>query len=104
MLFSIVSFSQAKRIKILSTELSTADEEKYPGATILIGKVKMEHEGATLDCQRALLYKKKNLFKALGEVIIEQGDSIIRYSDFTTYNGNTKKAKSTRKKTTKVVS
>jgi lipopolysaccharide assembly outer membrane protein LptD (OstA) len=94
LLFSIVSFSQAKRIKILSTELSTADEEKYPGATILIGKVKMEHEGATLDCQRALLYKKENLFKALGEVIIEQGDSIIQYSDFTTYNGNTKKAKS----------
>ncbi len=93
-LFSVVSFSQTKKIKILSTELSTADESKYPGATILIGKVKMSHEGATLDCKRALLYKDKNLFKAIGEVIIEQGDSIIQYSDFATYNGNTKKAKS----------
>ena len=94
LLSAIGVFSQGKRIKILSTEISTADEEKYPGATLLIGKVKMEHEGATLDCQRALLYKKENLFKALGEVIIEQGDSIIQYSDFAIYNGNTKKAKS----------
>ncbi|WGH75688.1 OstA-like protein [Tenacibaculum tangerinum] len=92
--FSVVSFSQTKKIKILSTELSTADESKYPGATILIGKVKMSHEGATLDCKRALFYKNENLFKAIGEVIVEQGDSIIQYSDFATYNGNTKKAKS----------
>ncbi|CAM1335245.1 OstA-like protein [Tenacibaculum aestuariivivum] len=92
--FSIDSFSQAKKIKILSTQISTADEEKYPGATILIGKVRMKHEGATLDCQRALLYKKDNIFKAIGEVVIEQGDSIIQYSDFAIYNGNLKKATS----------
>ncbi|WP_422091959.1 OstA-like protein [Tenacibaculum ovolyticum] len=94
LLISIVGYSQSKRIKILSTQLSTADEEKYPGATILSGKVKMEHEGATLDCQRALFYKKENIFKAVGEVVIEQGDSIIQYSDFAIYNGTTKKAKS----------
>ena len=94
LLYSIVNFSQTKQIKILSTQLSTADEQKYPGATILIGNVKMAHEGAVLECKRALLYKKENLFKALGEVVIEQGDSIIQYSDFATYNGNTKLAKS----------
>ncbi|WP_275316176.1 OstA-like protein [Tenacibaculum bernardetii] len=94
LLLAISNYSQAKKIKILSTQQATADEEKYPGATILIGKVKMEHEGATLDCQRALLYKKENIFKALGEVVIEQGDSIIQYSDFAIYNGDTKKAKS----------
>lgn len=94
LLFAITSYSQARRIKILSTEQATADEKKYPGATILIGNVKMEHEGATLDCKRALLYKKENIFKALGDVVIEQGDSIIQYSDFALYNGNTKKAKS----------
>ncbi len=94
LVFAIGSFSQTRKIKILSTEISTADEEKYPGATILIGNVKMEHEGATLDCKRALFFQKKNLFKAIGEVVIEQGDSIIQYSDFSIYNGNTKKAKS----------
>ncbi|MDY0779392.1 OstA-like protein [Tenacibaculum sp. IB213877] len=89
-----ISFSQTKKIQILSSEISTVDEEKYPGATILIGNVKIAHEGATLDCKRALLYKDKNLFQAVGEVVVEQGDSIIQYSDFANYNGNTKIAKS----------
>lgn len=86
------SFSQTKKIRILSSEFSEVDEKKYPGATILIGNVKIAHEGATLDCKQALLYKEENLFNAIGEVVIEQGDSIIQYSDFATYYGNTKKA------------
>ena len=86
--------SQNKKIKILSSELSIVNEDKYPGATILIGNVKISHEGATLDCKRALLYKEKNIFKAEGEVIIEQGDSIIQYSDYVNYNANTKIVKS----------
>jgi len=88
------SYSQTKKIKILSSDISLTNEEKYPGATILIGNVKISHEGATLDCKRALLYREKNIFKAEGEVIIEQGDSIIQYSDYTNYNANTKIAKS----------
>ncbi len=92
LLLAFNSFSQTKKIRIISSEFSEADEKKYPGATILIGNVKIAHEGATLDCKQALLYKKENLFKAAGEVVIEQGDSIIQYSDFAIYNGDTKKA------------
>jgi len=94
---SITSFSQEKKnkkIKILSSQISTFDEDKYPGATILIGNVKVAHEGATLDCKRALLYREDNIFKAVGEVVIEQGDSIIQYSDFANYDANTRIAKS----------
>ena len=86
--------SQTKKIQILSSEISTVDESRFPGATILIGNVKVAHEGATLDCKRALLYREKNVFQALGEVVIEQGDSIIQYSDFANYDANTKIAKS----------
>ncbi len=78
----------------MSSEISTVDEDKFPGATILIGNVKVAHEGATLDCKRALLYREKNIFQAIGEVVIEQGDSIIQYSDFANYNANSKIAKS----------
>ncbi|CAM1343628.1 conserved hypothetical protein [Tenacibaculum amylolyticum] len=78
----------------MSSEITTADQKKFPGATILIGNVKVAHEGATLDCKRALLYRNKNTFKAIGEVVIEQGDSIIQYSDFANYDANTKIAKS----------
>ncbi|WP_442266728.1 OstA-like protein [Tenacibaculum sp. ZS6-P6] len=86
--------SQNKRIRILSSKISTFDEKRWPGATILIGNVKVAHEGATLDCKRALLYREQNIFKAIGEVVIEQGDSIIQYSDFANYDANTKIAKS----------
>lgn len=85
---------KTKRIRILSSEITTTDEDRYPGATVLINNVKVAHEGAVLDCKRALLYKEKNLFKAVGEVVIEQGDSIIQYSDFANYDANTKIAKS----------
>ncbi|WP_440881241.1 OstA-like protein [Tenacibaculum sp. C7A-26P2] len=94
LLYSVDNFSQTKKIKVLSSEYSETDENKYPGATVLLGNVKIAHEGATLECKQALLYKKKNLFKAAGEVIIEQGDSITQYSDFALYNGDTKKATS----------
>lgn len=91
-LISAIGIAQTKKIQLLSSEISTVDEGKFPDATILIGNVKVAHEGVTLDCKKALLYKKKNLFKAVGEVVIEQGDSIIQYSDYANYNANTKKA------------
>lgn len=90
----VILQAQTKQIKILSSEQTIFGDEKFPGAQILIGNVKMQHEGVTLDCKQALYYKDKNLFKAVGEVVIEQGDSIIQYSDFANYNGNTKKATS----------
>ena len=94
-LFTCLVFqAQTKQIKILSSEQTIFGDEKFPGAQVLIGNVKMQHEGVTLDCKQALYYKDKNLFKAVGEVVIEQGDSIIQYSDFANYNGNTKKATS----------
>lgn len=91
---SFLSFSQGKKIKIIHSDFSEVNEEEHPEALILKGNVKISHEGATLDCNFALLYRDKNLFKAIGEVVIEQGDSIIQYSDFVNYNGNTKIAKS----------
>ncbi|WP_299836562.1 OstA-like protein [uncultured Tenacibaculum sp.] len=99
LLFILISLtlnvaSQNKKIRILSSKISTFDEKRWPGATILIGNVKVAHEGATLDCKRALLYREQNIFKAIGEVVIEQGDSIIQYSDFANYDANTKIAKS----------
>ena len=93
-LITASGYSQARKIEILSANHTTVDEKKYPGATILKGNVKMAHEGATLECKVAFLYKDKNIFKAAQDVIIEQGDSIVQYSDFALYDGNSKKAKS----------
>lgn len=83
-------FSQSKKIKILQAKISEADEDRFPGAIILKGNVKMEHEGAILDCNQALFYKKRNFFKALGNVVINQGDTIIQTSDYVDYDANAK--------------
>ena len=85
-----LGFSQQKKIKILNADLSYADEEKYPGATVLDGNVKMLHAGAILTCKRAFFYKKENFFKAFGDVLINQGDTIRQTSDYVDYDANKK--------------
>ena len=88
--FSCLGFSQQKKIKF-DADLQFADEEKYPGATVLIGKVKMFHAGAVLTSKKAFYYKEDNFFKAIGDVVINQGDTIKQYSDYVDYDANTKK-------------
>ncbi len=94
-LFAIISisvFAQQKRIEIVHADNSTIDEEKYPGATILLGNVYVEHEGISLRSKKAIHYKKDNILKAFGDVVLNQGDTITQTSHFVQYNGNTKKA------------
>jgi len=91
-LTSVAGFSQQKKIKILHTDLSYTDEEKYPGATILGGDVKIAHAGAILTCRKAYFYPKKNFFKASINVVINQGDTIRQTSDYVDYDANLKKA------------
>lgn len=97
---SLVCFSQEtekepskqKRKIEYYAEQQEADEEKYPGATLLLGNVKMIHQGIVLTSQQALYYRKQNFFKAIGNVIIKQGDSITQTSDYTDYDANSKQA------------
>ena len=89
---SFVSFSQENRKIEYYAEQQEADEEKYPGATLLIGNVKMIHDGIILTSQQALYYKDKNFFRAIGNVLIKQGDTITQTSSYTDYNANSKQA------------
>ena len=90
-LISSFVYSQTKKINY-EAEIQEANEEKYPGATILIGNVKMIHDGIILTSQQALFYKEKNFFKAIGKVIIKQGDTITQTSNYTDYDANSKQA------------
>ncbi|MCI2228106.1 hypothetical protein MC378_02925 [Polaribacter sp. MSW13] len=91
-LSTVISFSQEKRKIEYEAEYQETNEEKFPGASILIGKVKMTHEGIVLTCQQALYYKKENFFKAIGKVLIKQGDTITQTSNYTDYDANSKQA------------
>lgn len=50
------------------------------------------HDNAVLTCDSANYYKDRNFFEAFRNVHINQGDTVNAYSDFLTYDGNTKKA------------
>ena len=73
------------------------DEANFPGANILLKRqdirVKLFHEGALIESDKSFFYSKKNAFKAEGEVIFTQGDSIRMTSAFMEYDGETGKAK-----------
>ncbi len=91
LLFSFLGFSQSKKM-VYTSELQEVDEKNYPGAILLIGNVKMTHEGAVLTCKQALFYQKENFFKALQNVVIKQGDTITQTSDYLDYDANSKQA------------
>jgi lipopolysaccharide export system protein LptA len=91
---SSVVNAQQKRINIVHADNSTIDEEKYPGATILLGNVYIEHEGISMRSKKAIHYRKNNILRAFGDVVLNQGDTITQTSRYVQYNGNTKKATS----------
>ncbi|MFQ3341741.1 MAG: lipopolysaccharide export system protein LptA [Flavobacteriaceae bacterium] len=90
------SSKEPKIIKILQAGGSTQDQEKFPGANILFKtsnkRVKLFHEGALIESNKAYFYSKDNYFKAMGDVIFTQGDSLRMTCNIIEYNGKTKTA------------
>ncbi len=84
--------AQGKRIEIIHSDNSSIDKVRLPGATILLGNIEIRHEGIKLNCKKAVHYKNENFIKAYGDVVLNQGDSIIQTSQYTEYNGDSQKA------------
>lgn len=89
---AVFASSQTKKIVIENSEIQFVNEEKYPGATVLLGDVQISHDGIRLTCKKAYYFKEKNLFKAFGDVLIKQGDTITQTSDYADYDANSKQA------------
>jgi lipopolysaccharide export system protein LptA len=85
-LICLSGYSQSKKIKILQADNTMADPQ-YPGATISLGNVYIEHAGATLRCDKAYIFQDTKVIKAMGNVVINQGDTIVQYSKYTDYDG-----------------
>ena len=67
--------------------------EMDPSAEILVGHVKLSHEGAVLDCDSAKYYREDNSFDAFGHVVLVQGDTLRLVCDTLFYDGYEMKAK-----------
>ena len=69
-----------RQINIVYGANFTKNEEKFPGASIFSKdserQVQFEHQGADLWCDVAIFYAQENKLKAIGNVRLQQGDSI----------------------------
>ncbi len=87
---------EVKQINIVYGANFTKDEEQYPGAAIFSKddrQVQFEHEGADLWCDIAIYYQKENRLKAIGNIKLQQGDSVQLTSGKIDYDGNLNLAK-----------
>ena len=87
---------EKKIIEIRQAGGSKQDQANFPGANILFknsGKrVHLFHEGALIESDLAYFYAKENFFKALGNVVFTQGDSLRMTCKTIEYDGDTKVA------------
>ncbi len=74
-------------IHILYADHATTNA-KYPGKQLLSGDVKIEHNGALLFCDKAIVDKKDNIAIAVGHVRLQQGDTIQMQAGYLKYDGN----------------
>ena len=74
-------------IQIIYADHATTSA-KYPGKQLLSGEVKIRHNGAFLFCNKAIVDKTKNLAIAVGNVRLEQGDTIHMNAGYLKYDGN----------------
>lgn len=88
--------TQGKQINIVHGGTFTQDEAQFPGASIFSKdegrQVQFEHQGADMWCDIAIFYTKENRIRALGNIRLQQGDSIEMNSGKMDYDGNTKLA------------
>nr|WP_232520833.1 OstA-like protein [Allomuricauda nanhaiensis] len=89
--------TQGRQINIVYGANFTKDEAQFPGASIFSKdderQVQFEHQGADLWCDIAIFYNQENRLKAIGNIRLQQGDSIEMNSGKMDYDGNTKLAK-----------
>lgn len=95
MLILSVNLGIAQAPKIINIEHSDfvdRNEIEMPGAVLLTGNVKVNHDGVVLTCNKAYLFEGENYLKAFGNVQIVQGDTLFLNSKYAEYSGNSKKA------------
>jgi lipopolysaccharide export system protein LptA len=80
----------------VSAPFATIDQEQFPGVAIYFRnageQVFIEHRGIKMYCDKAVFYQKSNFVKAIGNVKMNQGDSIRMDSKYAEYNGNSQLA------------
>ena len=96
LLITNVVLAQApKKIIIENSDFADVNQTETPDALLLIGNVRVNHDGIVMTCNKAYYFQKENYIKAFGNVQMVQGDTLFLNSKYAEYNGNAKKAYAT---------
>ncbi len=63
-------------------------KKEYPDLKLLEGHVQLRHKDALLTCDKALLDTKHNFAEAIGNVVLNQGDTLRLYAGILRYDGS----------------
>ena len=69
-------------IKILHSDFIDKNQNEIPGAIIFTGNVQVQHNGVLINCNKAYHYTDEDYIKAFGNVILNQGDTIVMNSRY----------------------
>ena len=87
---------QKKRIEIQQAGAIIKDEDKYPGAQVILrndeGQVHITHESIAMWCDKAVQYKNDNFIEAYGNVKMVESDSITMNAKYVEYSGKSQLA------------
>ena len=81
-----------KKIIVENSDFADVNQVEIPDALLLIGNVRVNHDGVVMTCNKAYYFQKENYIKAFGNVQMVQGDTLFLNSKYAEYNGNIKKA------------
>ncbi len=84
--------AQDDLLEIISAKRMYGDPS-VPGAHILDGDATFGHNGAIMNCDKAIIYPDSNTCHAFGHIRVNQGDTITITGDSMFYYGNEKVAK-----------
>ena len=96
LLLSFGLSTQEQEIEIRKAGSFQLDQDNFPGANILTRsaneQVHLVHQGMDVWSDKAFFYKAENSFNAIGNVRVQQGDSLVLTSKLVNYDGNRKLA------------
>jgi lipopolysaccharide export system protein LptA len=91
-----ILFSQkTNKINVENADFQDINQYEIPGAVLLTGNVRVNHDGVTMTCNKAYFFQDENYIKAFGDVQMVQGDTLFLNSRYAEYNGNVKQAYAT---------
>jgi lipopolysaccharide assembly outer membrane protein LptD (OstA) len=93
-LFGFQTLIAQKKSKIIidNADFAEKNENLLPGAALLTGNVRVNHQGIVMTCNKAYYFETENYIKAFGNVQMVQGDTLYLNSKYAEYNGEIKQA------------